>query len=103
MGGGLSKDAAEFGFARVRRLAGLFPLPALRLGHDHGYAGTVDLDIENRNAGSDHDRQCQVFGTADLLLLSREDVPANGFRGTLYGFGRYRQICQIVLVAPARG
>src|ERR1019366_8857670 len=42
--GGLGEDTAEFGFARVRGLAGLFALPALRLSDNHRYAGAIDLD-----------------------------------------------------------
>src|ERR1035441_2508913 len=79
----------------------IFPLPGLRLGDGHWYAGAVDLDVQNRNARSGHGGQFQLLGTADLLLLLCQDIPANGFRRTFYGFGRYRKVSQqFQLCAP---
>jgi hypothetical protein len=71
----------------------------LRLGDGHGHAGAVGLDLQD--AGSSHDGQFQLLGTVDLLLLLCQDIPTNGFRRTLYGFGCYRKVSQqLRLCAP---
>src|SRR6266481_304348 len=48
--------------------------------------------IQDRNWLSDDDRQIQLHGSLDLLLLTRGDILSDGFRGPLHGLGGHLQI-----------
>jgi len=61
--------------------------PALGFLLHHGHAGAVHLDIKNGNELANDDRQIELHGALDLLLLATRNVGANGFGHAFHGFG----------------
>jgi hypothetical protein len=50
------------------------------------------LHIQNGNWLSGDDRQIQLHGSLNLLLLARPDIRSHRFGRSLHGFGGYLQI-----------
>ena len=74
------------------RLAVGLAFPAHGLFLHHRHSGPVHLHIQDRNGLADDDRQIQLHGPLDLLLLTRDDTISDGFCGALHGFGSNLQI-----------
>ena len=74
------------------RLAVRLALPTHRLFLHHGHSRPIHLHIQDRNWLADDDRQVQLHGSLNLLLLARGDILSDGFRRPLHGFGGHLQI-----------
>jgi hypothetical protein len=75
----------------VRRLTVLFAGPAFTLLAHYGNAGAIHLHVQNGNAWSHRDRQLQLQGSLELVLLANFDIFSDGFGRTLYRLGCDRQ------------
>jgi hypothetical protein len=69
---GLRKYPAQFGLSRVGRLAILFAGPA-------GNAGAIHLHVQIGNARPDRNRQLELHGSLELLLLAQFDIFSDRF------------------------
>src|SRR4029077_14298079 len=99
--GGLCEYAAQLGLARVRRLTVLFAGPACTLLTHDGNAGAIHLRVQNGNAWSHRDRQLQLQGSLELVLLANFDIFSDGFGCALYRLGCERQAGQeLTLLLP---
>jgi len=56
-----------------------FALAALGFLLHHGYPGAIHLDVKNGDGSAEHNRQIQLDGAIDLLLLATCDVGADRF------------------------
>ena len=74
------------------RLAFRLALPAHRLFLHHRHSRPIHLHIQDGNRFAHHDRQIQLHGSLDLLLLACGDILADRFRRSLHGFGGHLQI-----------
>ena len=74
------------------RLAFRLALPAHRLFLHHRHSRPIHLHIQDRNGFAHDDRQIQLHGPLDLLLLACGDILSDGFRRPLHGFGGHLQI-----------
>jgi hypothetical protein len=83
----LGEHAAEFGFARVCRLAIHLAFATLGLFLHYRRPGAVHLDIQNGHGFADHHRQIQLDGSLNLLLLLVRDIGADRFGGAFHRFG----------------
>jgi hypothetical protein len=84
---GLREYAAKLGLARVRRQTIELAFAARGLLLHYGHAGAVHLDIENGNGLAHDDRQIELHGAIDLLLLLQCNVCADRFGHALHRLG----------------
>jgi hypothetical protein len=60
--------------------------PAHRFFLHHRHSRPIHLHIQNPHRLTDDDRQVQLHGALNLLLLTRGDILSDGFRRPLHGF-----------------
>jgi hypothetical protein len=89
IGGGLREHAAQFHFARVRRLIGVFTAAAFCLGCRDRHARTIHFDIEHWNVASSHIGKVELYSALDFSLLVALDVAADGFGMAFDGLARH--------------
>jgi hypothetical protein len=77
VGCGLGENTTELDFACVRWLSVNFAGAAFGFRLHHGHARAVHFDVEDRHGGATHQRQFQLFGAADLDLLTGLDASAD--------------------------
>jgi hypothetical protein len=85
----LREGAAELDFAGVGRLPICFTRSPLGLLFDHGNAGPIHPDIENRNRLAHDHRQMQLRGLVHGGLFALTDIGADGFSRSFNRFGGY--------------
>ena len=73
---GLSKDASQFDFARLGRLAVGLAFAPLSLFLHHRHSCAVHLHIQKRNRLTHDDRKIQLDGFVDFALFALGDVGA---------------------------
>ena len=86
--GGLSENAAQLDFTRMRRFAVCPAFTPFDLFLDHRHPRSVHLYIQDGSRLAYDDRQIQLNGALDLALLAPGDIGANRLCRALNRFGR---------------